>query len=174
MTSLRKFTAEDLYGFANINLDHLTETYNLAFYLQYLAVWPEYFEVAETPSGRFMGYIMGKAEGLDENWHGHVTALTVAPEFRRIGLAQHLMNELEEISEHKHNGYFVDLFVRVSNLLAINMYKKFGYSVYRRVIGYYSGEEDAFDMRKALPRDVDRRSIIPLDRPVYPEELECN
>jgi hypothetical protein len=26
------------------------------------------------------------AQGLDENWHGHVTALTVAPEFRRIGL----------------------------------------------------------------------------------------
>lgn len=45
--------------------------------------------------------------------------------------AQHLMNELEEISDKKHNGYFVDLFVRVTNLLAINMYKKFGYSVYR-------------------------------------------
>jgi ribosomal protein S18 acetylase RimI-like enzyme len=54
--------------------------------LQYLAKWPEYFEVAETPSGRFMGYIMGKAEGENENWHGHVTALTVAPEYRRIGL----------------------------------------------------------------------------------------
>lgn len=147
--------------------------YNLPFYLQYLIRWPEYFEVAETPSGRyihvlifssipalvphslefsaisscllahtlmdhkpscrctsqclqpwvlsspfrharegwegdftcvpavcilqftennfvsscrFMGYVMGKAEGLGENWHGHVTAITVAPEFRRIGL----------------------------------------------------------------------------------------
>jgi hypothetical protein len=30
--------------------------------MQYLVRWPEYFEVAETPSGRFMGYIMGKAE----------------------------------------------------------------------------------------------------------------
>jgi hypothetical protein len=37
-----------------------------------------------------------------------------------------------------------------SNILAINMYKKFGYSIYRTVIGYYSGEEDAYDMRKAL------------------------
>jgi ribosomal protein S18 acetylase RimI-like enzyme len=182
-----------------------------------------------------MGYIMGKAEGMGENWHGHVTALTVAPEFRRIGLAQvfccscaplhvcfrffcacmhvarpdenvqHLMNELEDISEKKHNGYFVDLFVRRSNILAINMYNKFGYSgqtlvhaeyprstamlrlqarewllttlsillrvlcrlVYRRVIGYYSGEEDAYDMRKALPRDVDKKSIIPLDHPGF-------
>ena len=59
-----------------------------------------------------------------------------------------------------------------SNILAINMYKKFGYSTYRTVLGYYSGEEDAYDMRKALPRDVDKKSIIPLTEPVYPEDLE--
>ena len=45
--------------------------------------------------------------------------------------------------------------VRESNGLAIGMYKKLGYSIYRQVIGYYSGEEDAFDMRKALSRDTD-------------------
>ena len=42
---------------------------------------------------------MGKAEGMGEQWHGHVTALSVAPEFRRLGLAGKLMNGLEEISE---------------------------------------------------------------------------
>ena len=44
---------------------------------------------------------MGKAEGsvLQEDWHGHVTAVTVAPEFRRLGLAAKLMSGLEEISE---------------------------------------------------------------------------
>ena len=42
---------------------------------------------------------MGKAEGRDENWHGHVTALTVAPEFRRLGLAGKLMSILEDISD---------------------------------------------------------------------------
>lgn len=42
---------------------------------------------------------MGKAEGGGEKWHGHVTALTVAPEFRRLGLAGKLMNNLEQISE---------------------------------------------------------------------------
>jgi N-terminal acetyltransferase B complex catalytic subunit len=41
----------------------LTETYGVGFYLQYLARWPEYFLVAEAPSGDLMGYIMGKAEG---------------------------------------------------------------------------------------------------------------
>jgi len=42
---------------------------------------------------------MGKAEGSSENWHGHVTALTVAPEYRRLGLAAKLMHSLEDISE---------------------------------------------------------------------------
>eukprot|EP00970_Alexandrium_tamarense_P008363 scaffold1593_cov193-Alexandrium_tamarense.AAC.64 len=58
--------------------------------------------------------------------------------------------------------------------LAISMYEKFGYVTYRRVLGYYSGDdpEDAFDMRKALPRDVNKKSVIPMDRPVLPEELE--
>lgn len=42
---------------------------------------------------------MGKAEGSADLWHGHVTALTVAPEYRRLGLAAKLMNILEEISE---------------------------------------------------------------------------
>ena len=42
---------------------------------------------------------MGKAEGRTENWHGHVTALTVAPDYRRLGLAAKLMSTLEDISE---------------------------------------------------------------------------
>ncbi len=39
------------------------------------------------------------------------------------------------------------------------MYRALGYVVYRTVLQYYSGEtdEDAFDMRKALPRDVDKK-----------------
>lgn len=43
--------------------------------------------------------VMGKSEGQPDSWHGHVTALTVAPEYRRLGVAGVLMNWLEEISE---------------------------------------------------------------------------
>ncbi|KAH9492916.1 N(alpha)-acetyltransferase 20, NatB catalytic subunit [Bulinus truncatus] len=173
MTTIRPFRCDDLFRFNNVNLDPLTETYGLPFYLQYLAHWPEYFQVLESPSGEIMGYIMGKAEGTGEQWHGHVTALSVAPEFRRLGLAGKLMNGLEEISEKKQ-CYFVDLFVRVSNKVAVAMYEKLGYSVYRRVLEYYSGEvdEDAFDMRKALSRDKEKKSVVPLPHPVRPDELD--
>eukprot|EP00958_Prasinococcus_capsulatus_P000455 scaffold39_cov493-Prasinococcus_capsulatus_cf.AAC.3 len=43
--------------------------------------------------------VMGKAEGEDELWHGHVTAVSVAPTYRRQSLAQTLMDLLEEITE---------------------------------------------------------------------------
>lgn len=100
-----------------------------------------------------MGYVLGKAEGEGNLWHGHVSALTVAPEYRRLGLAKTLMDYFETVCISQ-NAFFVDLFVRSSNYLAIQMYEKFGYSTYRRVLGYYSGElpEDALDMRKAMPR----------------------
>ncbi|KAL1131943.1 hypothetical protein AAG570_011554 [Ranatra chinensis] len=141
--------------------------------MQYLAHWPEYFQVALAPNGDLMGYIMGKAEGRGENWHGHVTALTVSPKYRRLGVARKLMKSLEDISEQK-DCYFVDLFVRVSNKNAIAMYKKLGYVVYRTVLEYYSGDpdEDAYDMRKALSRDAEKKSIIPLDHPVRPEDVD--
>ncbi len=37
MTTLRQFRCDDLFKFNNVNLDPLTETYNLAFYLMYLS-----------------------------------------------------------------------------------------------------------------------------------------
>jgi len=91
----------------------------------------------------------------------------------RLGLARRLMVALEDISEAK-KCYFVDLFVRVSNSVAIKMYRQLGYVVYRTVLQYYSGEtdEDAYDMRKALPRDRDKKSMIPLKKPVHMEELD--
>ena len=81
-----------------------------------------------------MGYVLGKVEGDElnterKNWHGHVTAVSVAPEYRRQGLARLLMDYLEEITE-RYRGWYVDLFVRRSNEVAIGMYRKLGYIVY--------------------------------------------
>ncbi|KAF1336497.1 hypothetical protein FI667_g366, partial [Globisporangium splendens] len=56
MTSMRKFCCDDLFRFNNVNLDVLTETYNMSFYLQYLSKWPDYFLVQEDPNNTIMGY----------------------------------------------------------------------------------------------------------------------
>ena len=86
--TLRDFSMFDTLKFNNVNLDILTETYNMLFYAKYLARWPDYCKVMEAPNGKIMGYILGKIEGDEfnqekKNWHGHVTAVTVAPEYRR-------------------------------------------------------------------------------------------
>jgi N-terminal acetyltransferase B complex catalytic subunit len=54
------------------------------------------------------------------------------------------MHFLEAVSTHIYGAYFVDLFVRASNALAISMYRALGYVIYRQVLEYYSGEEDAY------------------------------
>ncbi|RKP37834.1 catalytic subunit of N-acetyltransferase [Dimargaris cristalligena] len=175
MTTIRRFSALDLFSFNNINLDVFTENYTISFYLQYLAKWPGIPATGMTRSARTMGYMMGKVEGIGRDWHGHVTAVTVAPEYRRLGLARRLMALLEDATDRVYSGYFVDLFVRKSNHLAVNMYKRLGYVVYRRVIGYYSSDgddpEDAYDMRKAMSRDTHKLSMIPLKHPVRPEDV---
>eukprot|EP00960_Hanusia_phi_P045842 757458-Hanusia_phi.AAC.2 len=125
-----------------------------------------------------MGYIMGKAEGLGENWHGHVTALTVAPEFRRIGLGQsqlvssctlivtssHRLLRVSIAANDEHRSASPD--ERPSTCIgsldtpytgACPVYdptysRAEGLVRCRTVIGYYSGEEDAYDMRKVTTR----------------------
>jgi N-terminal acetyltransferase B complex catalytic subunit len=100
-------------------------------------------------------------------FHAHITALTVAPHARRLGLARTLSHSLERAGD-EYDAWFVDLFVRKSNAVAQALYRGMGYSVYRRVVGYYSDDptdptkddgEDAYDMRKPLRRDRDRKHI---------------
>lgn len=83
--------------------------------MHYFARWPNYNVVSEAPGGKLMGYgtcwtwkhimshmasaVMGKAEGKGDQWHGHVTAVTVAPEYRRLGVAKILMDYLEILSD---------------------------------------------------------------------------
>ncbi|CAK7894996.1 N-terminal acetyltransferase B complex catalytic subunit Nat3p [[Candida] anglica] len=179
MTSVKPFQMTDLFETNPVNLDTLTENFNPSFYSQYLIEWPSLFFKSVEISRDFgqqeeiSGYMMGKTEGkLDKKeWHTHITAVTVNPQYRRLGLASYLCSHLEKAtSGDPYNTLFVDLFVKVTNTLARQLYEKLGYSVYRRVIGYYGREMpidrnqiddqiDAFDMRKSLPRDVKRETI---------------
>lgn len=199
MATIRPMRPADLFHISSTNLDHLTETYNIGFYLEYLTRWPDLCRVAEGHDGRIEGYstplplpnllqvylrspstditiVLGKVEASpypppispyspttnpDPNylpWHGHITALTVAPSARRLGHATRLSEALEQ-SADAQNAWFVDLFVRASNEIAKELYRKMGYSVFRRVADYYNDGEDALDMRKSLSRDKEVGSL---------------
>ncbi|KAH7126862.1 acyl-CoA N-acyltransferase, partial [Dendryphion nanum] len=176
MSTIRPMRPNDLFRISSTNLDHLTETYNIGFYLEYLTKWPDLCRVIEGIDGEIEGYILGKLESSpytspvspytpstcpDPNylpWHGHITALTIAPSARRLGHATRLSAALEQASD-TNNAWFVDLFVRASNEIAKELYHKMGYSVYRTVVNYYNDGEDAWDMRKACSRDVGRECV---------------
>ncbi|CAJ0586606.1 unnamed protein product, partial [Mesorhabditis spiculigera] len=159
----RQFKPIDIHGFTKINSDPMVEAYNIGFYFQYWSRWKEYFLVATTLNGEIAAFIMGKDEGLETDHHGHVTAITVRHDYRKRGIARQLMQYFEETSIEK-GCYFVDLFVRKSNTAAIRLYEKLGYVVYREIKNYYSGKnpENAYEMRKALPRDADKKSVVPI------------
>ena len=172
MPIVRRVQPTDLLSLNLCNLDPFTENYDLSFYLSYLMKWPSLFQCVEDDRGQIVAYSIGKLETSPPHhphplpWHGHITVLTVSPQHRRQGYAR-LLTDALETSCNAANAFFVDLYVRESNKAAINMYKKMGYSVYRRVVKYYSEDledkgqdgEDAFDMRKPLDRDKQRKYV---------------
>lgn len=79
---------------------------------------------------------------------GHITNIAVHPEFRGIGLGNMLLEDIINISrENKIQALTLE--VRVSNTVAINLYKKYGFIEVARRKGYYSDTgEDAIIMWK--------------------------
>ena len=75
------------------------------------------------------------------------------------------------MTDKRHNAFFVDLFVRPSNQIAVDFYIGLGYVVFRTVEDYYHGES-AYDMRKAMPRDKKKESLICKKQSIKPHELE--
>ncbi|SSD59594.1 probable N-terminal acetyltransferase B complex catalytic subunit NAT3 [Saccharomycodes ludwigii] len=180
MTSIQPFEATDLFDLQPVNLDPLTENFPLEFYFEYLILWPtlffksvenEYNKDKKTNTPVTSGYIMGKTEGKKSEWHSHITAVTVSKNYRRLSIAsKYLCVPFAKISDFNSKAYFVDLFVKCNNALAIKMYENLGYSIYRRVVGYYGDgsnnslkniddDNDAYDMRLALSSDPDGKSI---------------
>ena len=82
----------------------------------------------------FIMIVMGKLEEQPPTmrasehytpWHGHITVLTVAPAWRRLGYARRLTESLEHASD-VNDAWFVDLYVRAGNRIAVDMYKRMG------------------------------------------------
>jgi N-terminal acetyltransferase B complex catalytic subunit len=56
MVSITPFKCGDLLRFNEVNVDPLTETYGIGFYMSYMVRWPEYFLKAENHDDDLVGY----------------------------------------------------------------------------------------------------------------------
>lgn len=71
--------------------------------------------------------------------------LATLPEYRNLGYAGELLDELEKQDEVKH----LMLEVRKNNRVAVNFYSNRGYKVIREINNYY-GDDDALIMERKL------------------------
>ena len=69
----------------------------------YMSKWTDMFFAEEAPNGDVVVIGVGKVEGdtLPEkkDWRGHVSVLTIAPEYRRVGYSLRVMKYMEDVSE---------------------------------------------------------------------------
>ncbi len=152
---LRKFQPGDLQGVMQINRVCLPENYTDFFFMDLHQRFPETFIVAEE-NEELAGYIMCRIEVGLSNYgfgglvkKGHVVSIAVMPQHRRKGVAQAVIKRaLEGMEYYKAKQCFLE--VRVTNDIAISLYKKLGFEITRTIKGYYSDGEDAYVMTKRV------------------------
>uniref|UniRef100_A0A5S6QVU1 N-terminal amino-acid N(alpha)-acetyltransferase NatA n=1 Tax=Trichuris muris TaxID=70415 RepID=A0A5S6QVU1_TRIMR len=163
--NIRRATPEDLMNTQHCNLLCLPENYQMKYYFYHGLSWPQLSYVAEDEKGRIVGYVLAKMEeDPDEEVHGHITSLAVKRSFRRLGLAQKLMDQTATAMIETFNAKFVSLHVRVSNRAALNLYTHtLGFQISEVEPKYYADGEDAYAMRRDLVAFAKQHSIKPAD-----------
>ena len=155
MTSIRQFNSDDFFKYNFVELSDQPRSLgceSLNMYLEWLAEFPEYFLIAESPNGDIMGYIMGMDEQDDYSIEcSHVCLIVCSPVYRRIGAGTRLLESFEQVSKQKKK-YLMSLYVQANNSASIELYKKCGFEITVCVPDYYDIilEKKAYLMEKRL------------------------
>ncbi len=142
--NIRKFNLKDLDKVLEIEkLSFPKDAYTGLLFKEFYKFFPEGFFVAES-EGKILGYIFGYIYGNV----GEIVSISVHPDYRRLGIGSKLMETLISLFKNKE-GKKCLLHVRVSNVIAIEFYKKLGFKILKRGKRYYL-DEDAYLMGKDL------------------------
>ena len=79
--------------------------------------------MAENETGRIVGYVLAKMDDEEEKVAGHITSLSVHRDYRKLGIAQRLMNASMNEMKEVYNAHHCSLNVRVTNVGAMGLYK---------------------------------------------------
>jgi len=120
--------------------------------------YPSYFlsELARDNPDTFLVLTLNEeivGYGVVDHWedHDHLISIAVRPDSRRKGLGEALLVELEKrLSKERP----LKLEVRQSNLAAIRLYSKRGFTKTGVAEGYYGDGEDAIVMEKRLVKET--------------------
>jgi len=155
--TVRQATLNDIDRVMYINRVSLPENYTKTFFIEHLRRWPKVFLVAEV-NGVVVGYVMSRVEtgwghtkyGLTKK--GHIVSIAVLEGYRRRGIGTALMEAaLRGLKEYGAKEVYLE--VRVSNIPAIRLYEKLGFTIKKTIPYYYLDGEDAYLMVKSLAEE---------------------
>jgi len=104
--------------------------------------------LAARTNGEITGFIIARIDIGRNVTSGHILTIDVLPSYRRKGIAQKLLSEIETI--FKERGIKeCRLEVREGNVAASNLYQKLGYKKVGRLEKYY-GNAHGLHLKKTL------------------------
>lgn len=138
------------------DLDNVLQVEHRAF----TAPWSRQAFLGELVENRLARYIVAEYDGVVVGYgglwmimdEGHITNIAVDPDFRGRKLGERLLQTLMSMCAAT-GGHKMTLEVRVSNEIAQNLYRKFGFERVGVRKGYYTdNREDAIIMWVDLPK----------------------
>ncbi|MEM3699603.1 MAG: ribosomal protein S18-alanine N-acetyltransferase [Candidatus Bathyarchaeia archaeon] len=97
---------------------------------------------------KIVGFIIGMIHAERNVLTGHILTIDVSPAYRRRGIAQRLLQKIEEIFKEK-SVKSCCLEAREDNMAALRLYQKLGYRQVAK-LEYYYGDAHGIYLRKDL------------------------
>ena len=144
MIQYRRMHKEDLKRVKEISDKYLPERYSIGLLKKLTKMWPEASRVAEDES-RVVGFEIGRKDGMK----GRLAIIVVEEKYRGKGIGTDLLRAFEELSKRNRMKH-MNLFVEVSNVNAIDFYKKRGFFIIEKKPKVYKNGTDAFLMEKPI------------------------
>lgn len=150
---IRRCQFVDIGGVIYVNRKTLPENYSKYLFLSMYRVFGDIFFVAiHKKTGKVVGYCMNKMEENTKSFFtdkvvlkGHIFSIGVLPDFRRRGIASALLAiSMDKMFRKGCKELFLE--VRVSNIPAQSLYRKFNFKIVARIPAYYADGEDAYVM----------------------------
>lgn len=140
--TLRRLESSDLDAIERIEAASYPTPWSRSMFASELAKPSSLSLAAVTRTGELIGYLV--LSRYVDAWH--VMNIAVAPAYRRLGVASAMLAYLLDTTrDDARRGYTLE--VRVSNLSAIRLYERFGFTARGVRRGYYTdNREDAMVM----------------------------
>jgi ribosomal-protein-alanine acetyltransferase len=116
--------------------------------LTYLLTEYNAIGLAARVNSEIAGFAIARVDIERNTSFGHILTVDIAPAYRRKGIAQKLLQEIETIFREKSIKE-CRLEVREDNVAALNLYQKLGYKKVGKLEKYY-GEAHGLYLQKTL------------------------